>query len=223
MTTRAFSGSVERLTRDARAAYNALPAASYDAADLRTEVTDALVAYYGADRVTPRNKCIKVAKRDGYVDADVVPCIQYRWYRYGWSQTDYIEGIKIVPRTGSATVNFPKEHIRNGENKSKSAGGHYKETVRQVKHLRNRAIEEGHLEDGVAPGYLLECMTFNAPDSLFVADDVKRLVAVVDWLRRSDKSGFRSCDMIHTLFGTDPGGFDAGTGRMIADALWEAL
>lgn len=223
MTRRTFRGSVDRLGPAEVAEYQALPPATYTADDLRTEVTAALVDYYGASRVTPRNKCVKVAKRDGYVDADVVPAIEYQWYRSPTSRRDYVEGIVIVPRSGSAIINFPKAHIRNGVAKNLACGGHYKKTVRQVKRLRNRAVSEGRLSEGAAPGYLLECMVFNAPNENFVAGDSQRVMGVVAWLKYANKASFVSCDRIHTLFGSDPGNFDVTTAQAIVEALWDAI
>ena len=224
MTRQTFQGSVDRLGAAARASFDALPAATFGATDLRAEVMKALVAYYGQSRVHPKNKCIKIDKRDGYADADVVPCLQYRWFTSAYSDvtSQYVEGIAIHPLHGGRIINFPKEHIKNGQSKNGRCSGTYKSTVRQVKRLRNRAVDQGLLADGIAPGYLLECMVYNAPDGKFVGDDSKRLLDVVLWLKYADKMGFKSCDGIHDLFRTDPGGFNVPTAQRIVDALWEA-
>jgi hypothetical protein len=221
MTRQTFQGSADRLTGSARAAFDALPMATFSATDLRQEVLVALMAYYGATRVHPRNKCIKVDRRDGYVDADVVPCLQYRWYPQN-STSSYVEGIALHPAGGGRIVNFPKRHIENGQQKNAACSGNYKKTVRQVKRLRNRAIAEGRLSHGVAPGYLLECMVYNVPSAQFVSDDSARLSKIVLWLKYADKSPFMSCDGIHELFRTDPGMFRIPTAQSIIDALWDA-
>ena len=222
MTRRTFHGSVGRLSARGKALWDALPAPSYLANDLRTEVTAALVAYYGAARVTQRNKCIAVAKRDGYVDADVVPCLEYHWYRDPDSIANFIEGISIQPLRGERIINFPKEHIQNGQRKNVLCSERYKPTVRQMKHLRNRAIAEHRLAEGVAPGYMLECMTYNAPVDRFSANNSERLRDVVLWLKVADKQTFLSCDGIHRLFLDDPGHFEIGTAQRIVDALWDS-
>lgn len=224
MAIQTFTGSFERLGPTARAAWDRLPQASFTVSDLRIEVEEALTSYYGTERVHPRNKCIQVDKGSGTVDADVVPCIQYRWYPSPTSDVryDFIEGIKIHPLRGASIVNFPKVHIRNGQDKNKDCGGNYKQAVRQVKRLRTRAVAEGRLAEGVAPGYLLECMVYNAPRTKFVSNDSQRLLEVVSWLKSADKTGFRSCDEIHYLFKDDPGDFSVERGQRIADALWDA-
>lgn len=222
MTRQTFTGNPEGLTPLGRAEWDRLPAATYHEPDLRRDVEAALVAYYGAARVHPRNKCIKVDKAIGYVDADVVPCLQYRHYKNAYSPSEYVEGIKIFPQRGGSIINFPKEHIRNGEAKNRSCSDRYKPTVRQLKRLRNRAIAEALLRENEAPGYLLECMTFNAPDSKFVNDDSERLLNVLSWLCHADKRSYLACDRIHYLIVNDPGRFDIHEAQRILDALWEA-
>jgi hypothetical protein len=185
---------------------------------------NALTAYYGSSRVHPQNKCIRVDGTSGYVDADVVPSLQYRWFT-GLDanlSSDFIEGIAIHPRNGGRIINFPKSHIANGQAKNELCGGRYKATVRQLKRLRNRAVDEGRLAHDVAPGYLLECMAYNVPPSEFVSYDSARLSKVVLWLRHAEKSGFWSCDGIHRLFQTDPGDFNTATAQVIVNALWDA-
>ncbi len=225
MTKVTFRGSTTRLGPTQKARYEALPASSYQISDLRSEVHAALTAYYGSARVHSKNKCIKVDKRDGYVDADVVPCIQYRWYPYSDSDIyhDFVEGISIKPLAGQPITNFPKQHIANGHTKNNACSGNYKKTVRQLKRLRNRAVDEGRLDRGLSPGYLLECMTFNAPADRFVTNDTDRLEEVLLWLKFANKPAFVSCDEIHKLFIDDPGDFAPSRGQVIADALWETF
>ncbi|CCH70202.1 conserved hypothetical protein [Phycicoccus elongatus Lp2] len=224
MTKRTFQGSRSRLSSSQQARWDALPAATFTESDLRAEVLSALSQYYGQSRVHSRNKCITVDAAPGYVDADVVPCLQYRHYPGPNSDISagFVEGIAIHPLRGGQIVNFPKEHIKNGQAKNAECSKTYKATVRQVKRLRNRAVRNGMLRDGIAPGYLLECMVYNVPSSRFIADDSRRLLEVLSWLRVSSKASFKSCDGIHDLFATDPGGFSVSVAQEILDALWEA-
>jgi hypothetical protein len=223
MTRQTMSASLERLGTQGRAQWDQMPAADFTHFDLRQEIHAALIAYYGVSLVHARNKCIQVDRRPGYVDADVVPCLEYHWYRSPGASlnSDYVEGIKIFPSQGGTIVNFPKEHINNGQTKNGQCLDRYKKTVRQMKRLRNRAISEGRLTDGVAPGYLLECMTYNVPPDQFVTNDSERLNNVVLWLKFASKQSFRACDGIHYLFVDDPGVFSVGAAQKIIDGLWE--
>lgn len=212
MLKSAYMPNIERLSVPERVHYEASRTpASVTVATFRSVVNDALVDYFGSPRVKPKDKCIRVDKRDGYVDADVVPCYEYRLFTsypsYGSPQ--FIQGIDIRPLSGGSIVNYPKRHKANGETKNGICNWLYKPTVRQVKRLRRRAVDEGTITKDQAPGYLLECLTYNCPDSLFVADDVQRLVDVVQWLYQFTGAGLRenmwSADEIHQLFVDDPG------------------
>jgi hypothetical protein len=224
MTTETFQGSVSRLSAARKTQFDSLPEATYDTKDLRHDVLVALYSYYGQSRVHPKNKCIRVDKSDGYVDADVVCALQYRWYPNPESDisTGYVEGISIQPLSGLRIINFPKEHIKNGVSKNAVCSGRFKETVRQVKRLRNRAVDLGLLREGEAPGYLLECLTYNVPSSEFISDDAERLRKVALWLKYADKGLFLSVCRIQHLFVDDPGNFSVDQTNRIADALWEA-
>ena len=142
MTKHIYRGAVQRLSAAAKAQYDALPNATFTSIDLRSEVTDALVAYYGAGRVHPKNKCIKVDPKDGYVDADVVPCIQYQWYKYNNVLTDFVEGIRITPRRRRDNQ-LPEGTHCEWKTKNAACLTKYKATVRQMKRLRNRCRRSG--------------------------------------------------------------------------------
>lgn len=194
----------------------------------RQDVHSALVDYYGSSRIEGRNKCIRVAGRDGYLDADVVPAYQLRRYmtypEYG--EPRFIEGIQIRPLQGEAIVNYPKEHRDNGATKNTECSDRYKPTVRQVKRLAVRAIDKGLITRKEAPGYVLECMVFNVNRSLFAPDDQTRLLRVVlDLHHRTvdDLRQFKSGDLIHRLFVDDPGGHNEYTAKRVLGVLWDVL
>lgn len=79
MLTSTFMPETSRLSPSEQQNYesNRIPGTT-SAPDFRTMVERALGNYYDAGLVEPKNKCIKIKKRDGYVDADVVPALQQR-------------------------------------------------------------------------------------------------------------------------------------------------
>jgi hypothetical protein len=91
--------------------------------------------------------------------------------------------------SGGRIVNYPKEHIANGEAKNKGTSQAYKPTVRQIKRLRRNGVTNGLIAPDQAPGYLLECMTFNAPASAFSGDEAARVGAVLRWLDQHTAEG----------------------------------
>lgn len=225
-----FMPDTSRLSDDGRRnhALHRIPGMT-SATELRAIVDRALRAYYGDQRVEPKNKCIKVAKREGYVDADVVPALQHRLFTsYDASgYSDWIEGISITPLTGERIVNYPKEHISNGHVKNKDAGGNYKPAVRQVKRLRRKAVDQGLLTPDAAPGYLLECLVSNVPNVLFTSDAYERLTKIMAYLSRYDPQELRdtiwSGDRIHKLFVDDPGNHNEYTAARVLDVMWDLL
>lgn len=226
MTKEVMQADISKLSSTSKARWNALPGGTFTPSDLRQEVSRALMGYYGADRVHLKNKCIRIDGGSGTLDADVVPCLEYRNYTVpdpASLSTGYIQGVRINPLRGAPIVNYPKEHIANGKAKNQRATN-YKRSVRQVKRLRTFAVDKGFLRDGVAPGYLLECMVYNAPDAIFAkSDDWDRLVDVVLWMKNATLINFLSCDRVHHLFIDDPGGFSTVTATEILNALWEAI
>lgn len=204
-------------------------AGSATVGNLRQAVTDALVRYYGSSRVHSRNKCLRVDKSDGYVDADVVPAMQQRVFTsypvYG--DPSYVEGISIQPLQGERIVNFPKQHIANGSAKNKRSDERYKPAVRQLKRLRRAAVDAGLVGKSEAPGYLLECLTYNVPDDLFAADEWLRLLQVLAFLKERSPEELaktiKSGDGINLLFQTDPGNHNQYTAHRILQTLWKFL
>ena len=197
----------------------------YGAKQLRADAHAALTSHFGPERIDPKNKCIRVIKSDGYVDADVVPAIQHRIYTSYDSVTKgrFIEGVKIYTQKGPVIVNFPKEHIANGEAKSASTKDNYKPAVRQLKQLKRRAANSGRIDPKLAPGYLVECMAYNAPTNVFVDDHHSRLTSLLGWLLTADFTNFMSVDGIHKLFSTDPGNFSASTAKQMTISLAEEM
>ncbi len=206
------------LTASEKQAYdNDHHTASYGPKELRHDIINALNAYFGTDRVEPRNKAIRVNKKDSYVDADVVPAVQHRLYTKYDSITKgrFVEGTKLHPPKGHPIVNFPKIHKMNGESKNAQTRNNFKPAVRQLKQLKRRAVQSGRVDAKKAPGYLVECMTYNAPDSLFVDDHHGRLMELLKWLMSADFSTFMAADSIHELFRTDPGNFQADEAKQM--------
>ncbi len=210
MCSDTFSHEVEHLPSDAQARFHRdYGPPSYTASQLRSDIQNALVSYFGAGKVQPKDKCIRVT-RQSQVDADVVPALEYRLYRSYQApfSRDYVEGIAIHPLSRGRIVNFPKEHISNGEGKSRATGQTFKPTVRQFKRLKHEAVQQGSIDQKDMPGYVLECLVYNVHNNVFSSNHNQRFLSVLDWLLRSNWSNFSSVDNIHTLFGTDPGNFD---------------
>lgn len=230
MMTSTFMPETSRLdtVQQARHQRDRIPGTT-SAFELRSMVERALRRYYGDSRIDPKDKCLRVAKTDGYVDADVVPAMQQRLFTAypSSSSAQWIEGISIAPLSGGRIVNYPKQHIKNGQAKNARANENYKPTVRQVKRLRRKAVDLGLLTPKDAPGYVLECLVSNVPDEYFVNDPSDRLQRVMAYLSIHDAAALRtqfwSGDRIHHLFVDDPGQHSAAKAHHVIQTLWNLL
>jgi hypothetical protein len=169
-----FRRDLSRLPLTQKLQYNGnFGDASYGAKEHRAEVLRALQRYFGAAVVVSGPKAIKVTTPNGRT-VDVIPALEYRDYvRFATlSDQSYISGISFDDLAGQAIVNFPKQHMQNGEAKNAAGrtNGKYKQTIRMFKNARSCAVDKELLADDVAPSYFIECLLYNVPDSLFVSE-----------------------------------------------------
>lgn len=125
------------------------PAGAFSWRQFRDEVHVALSAHYSAGRVHQGDKCIHVGGAGVRLNADVVPCCQYRRFVNGNA-----EGITFWTGSGTQVVNYPEQHYWNGTAKNEACGGRYKRIVRVFKNARNAA-------GSAFPSYFLECLLYN--------------------------------------------------------------
>lgn len=179
-----------------RTYYRLTTPAPYTWQQFREEVKRALVNCYGPHGVKDGNKCIKVAGSGNHLNADIVPCTEYRQYD---NSGRYVTGITFWTRSGVQIVNFPKSHWNNGAYKNDCCQKYYKPNVRVFKNARN------HAENNLS-SYFLECMVYNVPDSEFSLSHADTFVHVVNFLLDAITNGsIRSllCQNGHqTIFGT---------------------
>ena len=89
-----------------------------------------------------------------------------------------------------------------------------------MKNLKRHAASQGLIDPKDAPGYLLECLTYNAPNNLFGNDHHSRLASILYWLAGdANYQQMMSVDNVHTLFGTDPGRFSPENARNVIGIL----
>ena len=74
-------------------------------------------------------------------------------------------------------------------------------TVRILKNMRRRMIDEGLLADGVAPSYYIEGMLSNVPDPNFVARHDATVLNCLRWLYACDRSTLNCAHKMSRLVG----------------------
>ena len=133
---------------------------------LRSAVESALIAKFGSEVVDTSGKtAIQVNASSARVDADVVPCFDFRCYTGKYS---YEEGIRIWRRNWTKVNNYPKKHYSEGVSKNTSTSRRYKRGVRILKRVAG-FMEAEHIHREV-PSYFIESLVFNCPNSYFSRD-----------------------------------------------------
>jgi len=142
--------------------------ASYQYAQYRNEVHQALVTYLGAQGVTRGNKAFDVHANTYRIDADVVACFEYRLYqRNSDDSISYASGTAFLPDKGGLIFNWPQQNYDKGVAKNDATSRFYKPSVRILKRLKNEMAEAGNASCAGAPSFLLESLLYNVTDDAF--------------------------------------------------------
>lgn len=167
--------------------------ADYEFDDFRSQVFLALHNRFG-NLVSIGDKSIKVGEDGVRLNADVVPCSEYRKYVDGRLRA---RGIKFVTRSGVSIVNFPRSHKENGESKNARCHARYKPAIRMFKNARNAAGSK-------FPSYFLECLLYNVPDSLFSSVHSSTYVSTLNHLGSVDVSSLLCQNQEQMIIGSRP-------------------
>ena len=139
----------------------------YSYLEYKIDVEYALISKFGRDNVVRKNKCITVLGNTNRVKVDVVPTWIHRWYLAD-GKCDV--GVVLFSDTGNEVVNYPKQHIQNGISKNDSTYRRYKKMVRIFKKVRLKMKEEQYYNDENITSFLIECLVWNCPNSIFIHD-----------------------------------------------------
>lgn len=178
----------QRVVRD-----RAYQKSTYSYFDFRHDVADALQKAFGEQSIKDGNKCLKVKGNSSRLDADVVPCCQYRRYSYFYSDFNqsYSEGMCFWTKNEMRqVVNFPKLHYANGVNKNQCTNSWYKPVIRMFKNARTYLVDNKDLGSDIAPSYFVECLMFNVPHECYGGSYTSSYLEVVNWLNAIDRSNF---------------------------------
>lgn len=185
------------------------PIPSYGWDDFRKDVISALNSHFGIIAVKPDVKCIKIAKNDQRVNADVTVCLEYHKYNNfdRGNYQDYVTGMKFYTTDGKEIFNYPKLHIKNGEDKNLAhrTDQKYKHIVRILKNIRQKLVENRVIDPKMARSYFIECAVYNVPDGHFQNDYKTSLEYALDHiLNRCTPANLLTVSHQHGLFGTEP-------------------
>jgi hypothetical protein len=151
--------------------YGIVPA-SISFGDYKNSVGDALTTHLGNAGVKRGDKVFDVHANTYRVDADVVPAFEYRRYTGfdSLGRPKYRQGIEIIPDSGDPIINWPQQTYDNGVAKNDRTNRMYKRIIRILKRLRNAMQDDGVREVENVASFLIECLVWNTPDNVLVAD-----------------------------------------------------
>lgn len=130
-------------------------------AKLRAELVAALKAKFGGQVDATGSTAIVVRSSTARVDADVVPCFDFRYYfESGGSR----EGTKVFKKAGGSIENYPAQHLAAGKTKDQRTNGSFKKAVRIMKRVENLMVEADYHRE--VPSYFVECLVYNCPDEI---------------------------------------------------------
>jgi hypothetical protein len=182
--------------------------AEYQYPQYKDELTDALISHFGSAAVTRGNKAFDVRENTYRLEADVVPCFEYRLYRVDGS---YIEGVAFNTDSGQFIVNWPLQNDVNGIKKNSLTGHQFKAAIRALKCMQYEMVENGLQDSQVLPSYLVQCLLWNVPNEDFntgkMTGDIRNVLAYLYNNTRSDEQcrEWGEVNDIKYLFNTSQG------------------
>lgn len=172
----------------------------------KTDIYNALVAELTTAQTHWADKCINVDKNSNRVDADIVPCFEFRLYKrfISFDNQSYVEGMRFFDTSNdNPIINFPKIHLRNCASKNTDTSGKFKDLVRIFKNMRNNLIENNQLGEDAAPSYFVENLLYNCSspcfDGTYSDCMLKTLQFLFDAIQTSRISGFICANEQDTL------------------------
>lgn len=195
--------------------------ATYTFDEFKRGVSTRLSNAFGNEQITPGGKAFNIKPNSSRRSADVVACHQYRRYTRFISLQDYeyVPGI-IIPGTPTGDIiNYPKLHSQNATKKHQATSQWFKPTVRIMKNIRTRLVNDDVIAEGVACNYFIEGLLYNVPDDKFGVSYQSTLVNALNWLVEADRSTLRCVNEQYLLLGSSNIKWDPADCTQFLDAV----
>lgn len=130
---------------------------------LRAELGAALEKKFPDQVDSSGSTAFRIHSGSARVDADVVPCFNYRYYL---SATSCRDGARVFKKDGTYLENYPDQQLTNGRQKNTKTNNYYKKTVRIMKRVENAMVKDGKHRE--VPSFFVECLVYNCPNDIFL-------------------------------------------------------
>lgn len=142
---------------------------NYKFRNYKNNVKRALVNKFGRNSVNRGNKAFNIKENSNRIDADAVPCFEYRQYYYnGRGYFSYHRGtVLIADDTGFLATNFPQQQYKNGIERNKITNKRFKKAVRIIKKLSHEMEDNNYTSAKNISSFLIENLVWNADISCF--------------------------------------------------------
>lgn len=186
-----FHSDLSELTSDEKVAWrSAYSDATYNQVEFKRDVIKTLNAAF-PNAITTGDKAIAIKAEGNRRKADVIPATAFRrYYKFnGLYDQTYDEGICFWDKSGTRIANYPNQHCTNLTQKHQSSGERLKPTIRMMKSLRRKLVEDELLEAGQAPSYYIEGLLYNVPDEKFTSCLGDTFCNAINWIQQeADKT-----------------------------------
>jgi len=164
---------------------------TYKYDNFKSDVITTLNTNFGQS-VKAGTRAIKISANGNRRNADVLIATEHRRYHKFISVSDqeYDLGICFFTSTGTKIANYPKQHSANCTMKHQATNTWFKPTVRILKNMRGKLVENGAISKDIAPSYFLEGLLYNVPNDKFGISYSDTLVACLNWILKADRTKF---------------------------------
>lgn len=184
-----FFSDLDSLSEEEKEAHKqAFSDATYTHVDFKRDVLSVLTAQFGS-AVKAGDKAIAIDASGSRRKADVIVATQFRRYFKFRSSSDsqYAEGICFFNAAGERIANYPKQHSENLTTKHQASSKWLKPSVRVLKNMRSRMVDDGLIKAGVAPSYYIEGLLYNVPNEKLTSSYQDCVVNALNWYRQEAK------------------------------------
>ena len=199
--TSTYYYDASELTPDARANFDRdrVPA-TYELWEFKRDVAAWLTRHYGQG-VRIGTKAIFIPGNGNRRDADILVAAEHRDYQSygGFMGPQLHDGVVFETNTGRRIVNYPRQHRENLTAKNLETNSWLKRTVRVFKNMRNEMIDEGYLDQGIAPSYFIEGLLYNVPTNQFGYSHLMSVTNCLDFIQRTASNDLLCANERHWL------------------------